>query len=57
MTLVFAARRTRYLRPAAPGVIAAAAHAPWSACAVYTAKAMLYGKGNDVWEMPVENVS
>jgi hypothetical protein len=57
LTLVFAARRTRYLRPAAPGVIAAAAHAPWSACAVYTAKAMLDGKGNDVWEMPVENVS
>ncbi len=25
--------------------------------AVYTAKAMLHGKGHDVWEMVVENVS
>jgi pyruvate dehydrogenase (quinone) len=24
--------------------------------AIYTAKAMLHGKGNDVWEMLVENV-
>jgi pyruvate dehydrogenase (quinone) len=24
--------------------------------AVYTAKAMLHGKGNDVWEMIVENI-
>ena len=26
------------------------------AVAVFTAKAMLHGKGNDVWEMLVENV-
>ena len=25
--------------------------------AVYTAKAMLHGKGHDVWEMVVENIS
>ena len=25
--------------------------------AIYTAKAMLHGKGNDRWEMLVENVS
>jgi thiamine pyrophosphate-dependent acetolactate synthase large subunit-like protein len=25
--------------------------------AVYTAKAMLHGKGNDVWEMIVENIT
>jgi hypothetical protein len=24
--------------------------------AVYTARAMLHGKGNDVWEMLVENI-
>jgi len=45
-------------------VIAAATHAPSPfvaleavvGMAVYTAKAMLHGKGNDVWEMLVENV-
>jgi hypothetical protein len=50
--------------PAAAGVIAAATHAPSPfvareavvGMAVYTAKAMLHGKGSYVWEMPVENV-
>jgi hypothetical protein len=45
-------------------VIAAATHTPLAIrltggvvrMAIYTAKAMLHGKGNDRWEMLVENV-
>ena len=45
-------------------MIAAATHAPSPfvapeavvGMAIYTAKAMLHGKGNDRWEMLVENV-
>ena len=45
-------------------MIAAPTHAPSPfvspeavvGMAVFTAKAMLHGKGNDVWEMLVENV-
>jgi hypothetical protein len=44
-TPCFHASRKELTRPAAVGM------------AVYTAKAMLHGKGNDVREMPVENVS